>query len=142
MIKVNASAIPVSTEISLKASVHPTEVEARVRTALLNIFPDSILELEEAKNGPAILYGKASDLEPFQTRLRDQMIRPTARNILWHCISDMGMRFYLNKQAAYIGKVNFADGDSVLGDIEVNIKSSDPEALLDSLTTGKREGEE
>ena len=44
--------------------------------------------------------------------------------------------------AAFVGKVNFADGDSILGDIEVRIGTDEPEALLDSLTSTMKEGEE
>ena len=138
----NTSGVPGPADISLKASVHPTEEEDRVRTAILNIFPDTAFEPEEDHEGLAILYGIASDLETFSTRLRDQMIRNTARGVLWHCISGRKMTFYLNKQAAFVGKVNFAEGDSTLGDIEVRIGTDEPEALLDSLTSTVKEDEE
>ena len=42
------------------------------------------------------------------------------------------LRFTLNKQAAFAGRVSFA-ANSPLGDLEVEIDEGDPQAIIDSI---------
>lgn len=118
-----------SGEIQIAVSTHPTEVEERVRQAILNIFPDAVIEVMDSG-----LEASASDLEEFITKIRNQKIRNTARSLLLKSIGDDCLVFRLNKQAAFAGKINFTEGDSPLGDIEVKIKTDEPDALIDTLT--------
>ena len=123
-------------EIEITVMVYPTEVEERVRTAVLNLFPDA--EIETMESG---LSAKASSLEVFSTKLRDQRIRDTARSVLHRLKSGDSINFTLNKQAAFVGKVNFTEGDSLLGDLEVKIPTDEPDALIDRLITIEEEEE-
>lgn len=120
-------------KIGITVKVFPTEVGDRVKDAVLNIFPDAELKLGESH-----LTACATSLKKFETRLRDQRIRDSARSVLRRCASEEEIAFCLNKQAAYVGKVNFTEGDSVLGDIEVRITTGEPDALIDSLTLVER----
>jgi predicted RNA binding protein with dsRBD fold (UPF0201 family) len=119
-------------EIFIEASLFPTEVEDRVRQAILNIFPDAEIEVIESSD-KKILKGKASDIKTLAKRLAEQKIRDAARKILRKSIKGQELVFHLNKQAALVNKVNFTEGKSVLGDIKVKI-AGEPEAVIDRLS--------
>ena len=129
-------------EVLITAPVYATELEERVRKAVCNLFPDAAVEVRKdqgVRQGSELreaeLRGYANDLETFTIKLRDQKIRDTARSILMDSVVGNDIAFHLNKQAAFTGKVNFSDGDSLLGDIKVIIRCDDAEALIDGLTS-------
>jgi hypothetical protein len=105
--------------------VRPTEDEGKVRRALLNLFPD--LRIEVAPDG---LQGETADLETLRELIRSQRIRDTARGILQRGRSDARTKFELSKQAALMGRVNFASG-SPLGDISVDIETDALDDVID-----------
>ncbi len=123
--------------INIKVKVHPTEDEERVRKAIHNIFPDAEIDTTGSD-----LEASAYSLGEFARKITDQRIRDTARSVLRRSISDEKITFHLNKQAALAGKVNFTDGNSVLGDIEVRITTAEPEDLINHLTVTGKEVEE
>ncbi len=114
---------------TVSAAVHPTELIENVEIAIKNIFPDALLQLE--KDGVCKLVGKAS-LQRLQELLKKQKIRDTARMELFKSRVGDRIEFILNKQVAYIGKVNFGGGS--LGGIYVSIETEDAERLIDWLT--------
>ncbi|NYT00734.1 MAG: flagellar hook-basal body complex protein FliE [Methanocellales archaeon] len=114
---------------TISAPIHPTELIENVETAIKNIFPDALLQLE--KDGGNRLVGKAS-LQRLQELLRNQKIRDTARMELFKSRTGNGIEFVLNKQVAYIGKLNF--GEDSLGGIYISIETEDVEKLIDWLT--------
>jgi predicted RNA binding protein with dsRBD fold (UPF0201 family) len=95
---------------------YPTEDPEKVRRSIENIFPGSRIR----KDGDFFSFS-TNDLSLFIDRLTEQRIRSTARMLIEKNIDNSGSRFHINKQAALAGKVNFTDGDSPLGDIEVRI---------------------
>jgi len=112
-----------------------TEDPEKVRTALLNLFPDA--HVEEAEGEMRAVTGS---LEILRQRIRDQRIRDTARGELIKGRVEDVLRFRLNKQAAFAGRVSFSAG-SPLGDIEVLVEDADLDALIDDVaesTVGKR----
>ena len=114
---------------AVSAPVHPTELIENVENAIKNIFPDASLQLK--KRGGGSLVGMAS-LKRLQELLRKQKIRDTARMELFKSRTGNGIEFFLNKQVAYIGKLNF--GENSLGGICVSIETEDVEKLIDWLT--------
>jgi predicted RNA binding protein with dsRBD fold (UPF0201 family) len=119
--------------VMIEVPVFPTESQARVEKALLNIFPDATVEVTgegEVKR----IFSKTEDLATLETLLRDQRIRDTARGLLLKGIDADCIGFHLNKQAAFAGRVNFTDGDSALGDLAVRISTEEPEAVVRLLT--------
>jgi predicted RNA binding protein with dsRBD fold (UPF0201 family) len=124
-------------EVVINTRVFATEKEDSVRKAVKRLFPDATIEVckgPETRGGSGI-HAKAADLETFTTRIRDQKIRNTARTVLSDSVVGNDVSFYINKQAAFAGKVNFTDGDSLLGDIRVTIRCDDPEALIDGIVS-------
>ncbi|MBN1391000.1 MAG: hypothetical protein JXA22_10215 [Candidatus Thermoplasmatota archaeon] len=93
-----------------------TEDPEKVRQSILNIFPQS--EIETRKDGVTF---NTSDHSMFIDILREQQIRDTAVMLMEGRLKEDSTRFFLNKQAAFMGRVNFTDGDSTLGDIEVKV---------------------
>lgn len=116
-------------DISIAASISPTEDPERISKAILNIFPGSQVSQADGK-----INATCTSLEQFEEKLVRQKIRDTARGFLWKAIQSNTIRFQLSKQAAFMGKVNFSEGNSVLGDLEVTIEVQDPQELVQQLT--------
>ena len=98
------------------AAVHPTEDQDRVSSAILNIFPAARL----VSTGTSVEF-ETSFADRFVEALREQQIRDTAMMVLKNAMEGGSTSFHLNKQAAFMGKVNFTEGRSTLGDIEVTV---------------------
>lgn len=125
-----------STEI--EAEVKPTEDPKKVELAIRNLFELSSLEFTPSNRGSYIqakTTGKEG-LEKLYNLIRKERILTAARHVLRKGIIGESIIFYLNKQAAYVARISFCDpmGESPLGPIRVEIKSDDPEALIDWLT--------
>ncbi len=104
------------------APVYATESVESVEKAITNIFPDARLNFEENK-----LIGDAS-LDKLQELLRKQKIRNSARTVLLNSKRGDKIEFDLNKQVAFVGKVNLEKGP--LGSIHVSVETDDPEELI------------
>ena len=118
-------------DIDIRAEVYPTEDPGSVERAIMNLFPGAI-KIEDPE--PQLLVMSADDARAMAERIAKQRIRDTARSVLLRSIRGGVLMFHLNKQAAYCGKVNFTDGESLLGDIAVTIGNGDPRELVESLT--------
>ncbi len=115
--------------VKVSALAYPTEIEEKVKTAITNLFP---IELAIREFGTPQIYGEG-DLESLRLlhqRLREEQILDTARSILMAGISGSTIQFRLNKQVAFIGKVNFPAGEESLGSIHVEITAENGEDLL------------
>lgn len=104
-------------EIEIETDIHPTEDVDKVVQAVKNLFPDADVEIEDGK-----LKAKAWDLKKFRDLLRRQRILDTARTELFRGRSGNEITILLNKQTAYVSKVNFADEDTILSPIRVTFK--------------------
>ncbi len=113
-------------KIELEVPVKNTEDGARVRQALLNIFPDAVVEA-----GGEALKAESVDAENFRELLEKQRIRDTARQFLRKHVRGGILSFKINKQAAYAGKVNFAVVSHPMGEIEIKITPEGDESIDD-----------
>jgi predicted RNA binding protein with dsRBD fold (UPF0201 family) len=76
-------------------------------------------------------------LSQIQRHLKDQAMSAFARKILLKSVMDENhLRFYLNKQAAFMGVVHFCESksESPLGPITVEIQSDDVKSVIDYVT--------
>ena len=108
--------------VKVYAAVNPTEIQEKVEKAISNFFP---VKLNLQGSEIPALFGEG-DLESLRTlhlRLREERILDMARKILLNGIKDNTTRFRLNKQVAYIGKLNFPAGEESLGSIHVEISA-------------------
>lgn len=96
--------------------IRPTEDPEKVLRCVLNIFPQCITRSDEE-----ILHFRTDDPSMFIQILGDQQIRDTAVMVIEGRLKGDSTSFYLNKQAAFMGRVNFTDGNSTLGDIEITV---------------------
>ncbi|MDD5616391.1 MAG: RNA-binding domain-containing protein [Candidatus Methanoperedens sp.] len=115
--------------VRVSALVYPTETEEKVMTSITNIFP---LEFALRNFGIPQLYGEGGleSLRKFHLLLRDLRILDTSRRIFMNNMEGNTIQFRLNKQVAFVGKVNFPVGEESLGSIHVEITSDNEEDLM------------
>ncbi len=111
----------------VEAPCQPTEDPSKVRLALLNLFPDLVLEREDDR-----FVGTTASLARLRELIRNQRIRDSARGQLLAGRFRDRTRVALNKQAALLGIVNFSAGAG-LGDIEVEIESDELGEVIDDV---------
>lgn len=127
-------------EVEVYAEVRPTESEAKVRRAIMNIIEVEDLR-SEVINGVHYLHGKARGLN-YLSKLRElirrERINDTARDVLNRSVVGNELIINVNKQAAYVGTLSFAMGEveSPLGPITLRIRTSNPQQLILWLTSG------
>lgn len=119
--------------ITLEISVplHSTESRDKVEKALENLFPT--VEFTLSENTLTGTSHTEQSLNHFKNLLEKQRIRDTANTILKRSICENKVIFTLNKQAAFMGKVNFSE-KCPLDPITVSIKGKDLNALIDHLS--------
>ncbi|MEM4729441.1 MAG: RNA-binding domain-containing protein [Thermoplasmata archaeon] len=85
------------------------------------------------------LVGRGESVAKFAELLRRQRIRDAARRVLLKGMKGESLTvFRLNKQAAFVGKVSFSEGESPLGDITVRLEHPGLMALIDSVAPDTR----
>jgi predicted RNA binding protein with dsRBD fold (UPF0201 family) len=120
-----------------RVRVFPTEEPERVRRALLNVFPDALVEDYEGG-----LIARSASLTRFKELIRNQRILDSTRSMLLRSASASETRFQLNKQVAFVGKISFVDGPIALGTIEVSIEDEDIRGVVDDVAPATVGGEE
>lgn len=115
-------------EVIITSIVNPTEDEEKVKTALLNLFPNADII---TNNNTLEIHDSLNLLNTFKNKLKEQKIRATVRGILEN---NDDLILNLNKQTAYINTINITDGKSILGDIKLHIKTDKKEEFIEWLT--------
>ena len=118
-------------DIEISTPVYHTESKSKVEKALKNLFPS----VEFMLSGGYFI-GKSKDvksLDHFKNLLKMQRIRDTANTILKNSVSKNQLVFYLNKQAAFMGKVNFSK-ECPLDPITVSVKGEAINMLINDLS--------
>jgi len=123
-------------EVVASARCYPTEDGERVRSSLLNIFPGAVLE-----EGQGTIRAQTDDMSRFKEIIRNHRILDSTRAVMLRGTSEEGIRFQMNKQAAFVGKISFVEGNAPLGHIEVLIKGADLEAFIDNVAPQTIDGE-
>ncbi|SNQ62171.1 RNA-binding domain-containing protein [Candidatus Methanoperedens nitratireducens] len=115
--------------VKVFALVHPTEVREKVETAIMNLIPVKLLLQDFGVPG---LYGEGDmgSLRKLHQLLREHCILDTARQVFMNGIEVNTIQFKLNKQVAYVGKVNFPAGEESLGSIHIEISAGNKEDLM------------
>jgi hypothetical protein len=122
-------------EVSVNVPVRPTEKVDKVVSAIEKIFPGLTMDMR----GDRIeAYDGMESLRNLHKLLRDQMILDTARAVMIEGRVGTTIQFSLNKQAAYIGKVNFQFEEEPLGSIHVQITGGDQ--IIDWLAPETEDG--
>ena len=111
-----------------RTPIKATEDPQKVLQCILNIFP--VCDHEIAGREIQFI---TDDIDHFTEILKDQQIRDTASMVIGRSMEGDASSFYLNKQAAFMERINFTEGDSNLGDVEIKILEGARE-LLDAIT--------
>ena len=125
--------------IEVSSAVNASESEEKVKKAIKNIFPDLELSLRNEN----LLIGKSTNVSVlfhFFKKIFEQEILDVARKcaIESNGSENRSMKvnetiFFLNKQVAFINKVNFSSiNESPLGPIVVTIESQNMELFIDT----------
>lgn len=120
--------------VKVTSPVNPTENSEKVLKAVLNIFPKA--SVEKGSNTVSATVDSLEGLAKLRMVIRSRRIRNTARMLLSKNVSGNTTTFYLNKQAAYVGKLSFFEAGEImaLGPIEVRIESDNVEETIRWLT--------
>lgn len=115
--------------VKISASINPTEMQNKVEEAILNFFN---VDLALVDDKVPFLQGEGGiqSLRILHDVLRREKILDTARHVMKNSIQGNSIRFKLNKQVAFAGKLNFPAGEESLGSICVEISSENEEDLL------------
>jgi len=113
--------------VIIKAPLFPTESEEKVVRALEKLFPGVDFNVEGEGRFREVVgtCECVTCLETLRSLLRRQRILDSARSYLYRGREAGVVRLYINKQAAYVGKVSFCShefGESPLGAIVVTVE--------------------
>ncbi|MGL4670089.1 MAG: RNA-binding domain-containing protein [Methanobacteriaceae archaeon] len=119
--------------IEVLSKINPTEDEENVLKAMKNIFPFN--GETKVEDDLIIITGKKDLLINLKDLIEEENLELIARKLIQYNKSDNVASFKLNKQAAFVDKLNFiSTTHSDLGEIEVFIyfnKNSIFELFLD-----------
>ncbi len=123
--------------VTIKTPCLPTEDSEKVRKAVFNLFPDSMIE---EKDG--VIMARTGSLWRFKELVRSHRIIDATRRILLRGKQGNSTRFLVNKQVAFIGKISYVEERLPLGSIEVSIEDDDLDKLIDAVAPVTVNGEE
>lgn len=127
-----------SANVTAESVVNPTEDPSKVERALHNLFPDAPFKRTSLADDVIKLEVGGNTLEflgTLRNLIRQERIRSAARRILLNGVRGNRIQFYLNKQAAFVGRISFCEavGESPLGPISIRIETVDPMRVVDFL---------
>jgi uncharacterized protein len=121
-------------EVEIQADVHTTEDPDKVVQSVRQIFPDAEVEFTDGE-----VRARSGSLDTLLRKAREERVLDAARGTLWRGRLDEGStRFEVNKQAAYVGRLNFNEVTHPLGDLVVTVQTDDLNALLDKIAPPTR----
>jgi len=123
-----------SCEIQVFCEINPSEDPSKIKTAVLNIFPDLDISLNDEQ-----LVGQSNHIDSlanFSKSIHAKNTRATLQRFLEKNISGNSTWFYINKQAAFVDKVALCNesDESPLGPIKVILESKDIKTTIQSLS--------
>jgi len=127
-----------TTTVTAETVVKPSEDEGKVQRCLLNLFPSAKPERIQLPDGIVLLRARGTGLKfmaALRNLIRQERIRTAARSILRGRTEDHRIRFYINKQAAFVSRISFCEsiGESPLGSIEIIVETDSPQDAIDYL---------
>lgn len=116
--------------VEISSKINQTEDPEKVKKSIHNIFPKGDIRQDSDK---FFLKGNKDLLNNFKKILEKREIIAVARSIMDDNIEDNTLIFYISKQTAFVNEINFSEGNSPLGDIQIKIESSNLEEVLNWL---------
>ena len=126
----------ISCDIQIFSSVNPSEDPEKVKTAMLNIFPNSSIKIEKSS-----AYSQSRDLrslEKIYETIHSRQSQKIYRRTLENNLKNGTTWFYLNKQAAFVKKIAICEesDESPLGPIKIILTSSNIDGVIDWMISG------
>ncbi len=131
--------------ITAKVEARFTEDENKVLKALYNVFTPEKIDTEEYEYGKIIVAysNDINSLQKLKELIRKSYILDAARKVIKSTpkFKQGIIEFYLNKQAAYMGKVSFSapEKESALGPITIIVETNNPYEFLDWIAPKSKE---
>ena len=123
-----------SCKVQVSCQINPSEDPSKVKTAVLNIFPDLEISINDE-----LLIGKSNDMDTL-SNISESIHSKNTKNIYQRILkknsNENSTWFYLNKQAAFVNTVSLCNesNESPLGPIKVVLEGNDIENIIQSLT--------
>ena len=123
-----------SCKVQVSCQINPSEDPSKVKTAILNIFPDLEISISDE-----LLIGKSDNtgtLSIISESIHSKNTKNIYQRILKKNSNENSTWFYLNKQAAFVNTVSLCNesDESPLGPIKVVLEGNDIENIIQSLT--------
>ena len=121
-------------KVQVSCQINPSEDLSKVKTAVLNIFPDLEISISDE-----LLIGKSNDMDTL-SNISESIHSKNTKNIYQRILkknsNENSTWFYLNKQAAFVNTVSLCNesNESPLGPIKVVLEGNDIENIIQSLT--------
>lgn len=124
-------------KVKISTIVKPTENLEKVKKAVSNVFDGEIMVIDEG-DGYYMIEGYSTSRESLNklyNLIRVEQIITAARNYFIKNTRNRYITILLHKQAAYMNKISFIDGEneSPLGAIRIEIEIDNPKELIDWL---------
>ena len=121
----------INCKIDMFSSINLSEEPNKIKTALTNIFPNSIVKTENFS-----VHATSDDLnslEKIHEIIHSKQSQKTYRRNLEKNLENDSTWFYLNKQAAFVGKIAICEEaeESPLGPIKVILISPNIDKVID-----------
>ena len=124
--------------VRIEVEVNPTEDLEKVKLAVANIFGSVTFKVESRTWGQLLIAETqgTEGLTKIHNLLSREQIRAAARKVFFSGMTEKSVSFYLNKQVAYAGHISFSQqtAESPLGPLNVQIRCSNPQELIEWLT--------
>ena len=127
-------------EVEVHATVNPTELEENVADAIENIFEGLEMEVSQERVSG---HGGIESLMKFHYLIRQEEIIDTVRTQISKGMDETSTHFAINKQVAFVKRLNFPAQEEALGSIHVGIEASSSrelERLIDWLAPETEKG--
>ncbi len=130
--------------IRVEAEIRPTEDPEKVKRAVLNLFEPDRMWVEEYGSYRLLVAesGSYQSLRKLHELLRRERILDAARAYMMRGLQPGMLVFKINKQAAYVGRLSFADSDREvpMGPITFIIETRRPMDVVNWLAPETRMG--
>ncbi len=122
--------------VRVEAWLNPSEDASKVLRAMRNVLGGGVEAVERAEGNLLVLEAEdARSLAVVREQARRRRVMAVLRRLLLENRTGDRTHVYLNRQAAYVGRISFVESDeeSTLGPIVLRLESEDLDSLIEWL---------
>ncbi len=123
----------ITCKIEMFVSINPSEDPEKIKNSISNIFPLSEIKIENFS--VSAVSDKIESLEKIKETIHSKKSQNIYRKYLEKHLNQDTTWFYLNKQAAFVGKIAICEeaGESPMGPIKVILTSRNFDRIINWL---------